>query len=312
MNEPTIRPPVTETRRTIPPALAYPLITVSTFTIAANMVLGRGVHETIPPVGLSFWRWTVATLVLFPFVWPELLEKRALIRRHLGTFALLGILMSGSGTLVYWALNLTTAINATLANAAQPTMTALLAWILVHERLNWVQVLGIMAAAAGITVMVSQADWRNLAALEFNTGDLLMLAATAGYSFYSISLRKTPPDLSVGAALVLILGLGGLALLPIYVVESIVARPVPINTTTLGTILFVAIFASALALVLWNEGLHAVGINRAVIFVNLLPVFGAGLAIPFLGERLYAYHLAGAALVCAGIFLVVRTKKGGA
>ena len=43
--------------------------------------------------------------------------------------------------------------------------------------------------------------------------------------------------------------------------------------------------------------------------MNLIPVFGAALAVGFLGERLYAYHLIGAGLVVAGIFLAVRRGR---
>ena len=75
---------------------------------------------------------------------------------------------------------------------------------------------------------------------------------------------------------------------------------------TLAAIFGISVFASSLALILWNGANRAVGPNRAAIFTNLLPVFGAAMAIPFLGESLFAHHFAGAALVCGGIFLVVR------
>ena len=99
---------------------------------------------------------------------------------------------------------------------------------------------------------------------------------------------------------------GALMVLPFYIAETVFWAPVPLTINSLAAILGISVLASSLALVLWNAGNRAVGPNRAAIFVNLLPVFGAALAIPFLGEQLFAYHFAGAALVCAGIFLVVR------
>ncbi|HYJ20036.1 MAG TPA: EamA family transporter, partial [Burkholderiales bacterium] len=50
-----------------------------------------------------------------------------------------------------------------------------------------------------------------------------------------------------------------------------------------------------------------VGANKAGLFVHLMPVFGALLSVIFLGERLYAYHYAGAVLIFGGIYLT--TKK---
>ena len=57
---------------------------------------------------------------------------------------------------------------------------------------------------------------------------------------------------------------------------------------------------------MWNTGNAVVGHNRAAIFVNLMPVYSAILAIYFLDERLYFFHVIGALFVCAGIFMVVR------
>jgi drug/metabolite transporter (DMT)-like permease len=67
-----------------------------------------------------------------------------------------------------------------------------------------------------------------------------------------------------------------------------------------------ALLGSLLPVMIWNQSIHRVGVNRAAIFVNLMPVFGAIFAIAFLGERLFLFHVIGAILVFAGIVLVVR------
>jgi drug/metabolite transporter (DMT)-like permease len=70
--------------------------------------------------------------------------------------------------------------------------------------------------------------------------------------------------------------------------------------------LYLSIFPTLLATVSWNLAIRAVGPNRSAIFVNLIPVSGAVLAMTFLGERLHTYHLIGAAFVFAGIYLAIR------
>jgi drug/metabolite transporter (DMT)-like permease len=69
---------------------------------------------------------------------------------------------------------------------------------------------------------------------------------------------------------------------------------------------FIAVFSSALAHSLWVRGVATIGPNRAGVFIHLIPVFGAVLAITFLGEEPAAYHAAGAALALCGIVLTSR------
>ena len=287
---------------------AHLAIVVTTFLWAAGIVIGRGVHEIIPPVGLSFWRWITAVLVLLPFVWPELRRNRGAVRAKFGTLVVQGVLMVGSGTLVLIGLNFTTAINALLVNSTQPAITVLLAWMAVRASFGKLQLAGVLTAMAGIAIMVFEADWRAAAALEFNIGDILVLLGTIGYAAYAINIRNMPHDLGLAASLFVIMVAGSVLLLPFYVLESLIGRTVPATATTAVVVLVLAVFTSILALFMWNAGNRAIGPNRAAIFVNLMPVFGSGLAIAFLDEKLFAYHIAGAALVFAGVVLVVRKR----
>ena len=75
------------------PGFAYAVLTLTAFFLAGNHIVGRAVHEQIPPVGLSFWRWVLGVLILLPFALPGLRRHRALLRQHLGAVALLGAFM---------------------------------------------------------------------------------------------------------------------------------------------------------------------------------------------------------------------------
>ncbi len=305
MTDASRQPEPSGARQPMRPSTAYLAITFTVFLWAIGVVITRAVHETIPPIGLSFWRWFVAGLVLLPLLWPRLRRSAPVIRANLGVLCWLGFLMVTGGTLMIYAAQFTTAINITLVNSSQPAMTALFFWFVTRERLSRLRVLGLIAAAAGITVMVAEGDWQVIAGFEFNLGDLLVVVGTAFYAVYAINLPRIPEALGVAAAPIIMLA-GSLIILPLYVAETVISRPVPLSANTLAAIFGISVFASALALILWNAGNRAVGANRAAIFVNLLPVFGSALAIPFLGESLFVHHFAGAVLVCLGIFLVVR------
>ncbi len=291
------------------PTAAYAFVTAATFLWATSIVLGRAVHEDIPPIGLSFWRWIVAALVLLPLVWRDLRLKWPIIAAHRNLIISLGVLQVGSSTLLYVAVNFTTAINAALISAAQPALTIIPAWLLTRDRATASQCLGIFAALLGIVVMITQADLRNLVSLELNIGDVLTLAAILGWTFYATLLHRLPDDLGHTTTLFLICLTGALSLVPFYAYETAALRTVPFTATALAVILVLAVLVSVVSVLFWNLAIRSVGPNRATIFLNLIPVFGVVLAIVFLGERLFAYHVIGGAFVVLGVVLVISRAR---
>jgi len=277
--------------------------------LAGNHVIGRSVRAEIPPLGLNFWRWLAAALILLPFVAPRIRHSAALARAHWRVVGLLGALMIGSTGLILVALNFTTAINVSLLNATQPAVTVVLARIFLHEVLSTRQGLGVLAAVAGVVIMVLKADWAALGRLQLDAGDFIALIAMAGFSTYAIHLRRLPAGFGLVEGLFWIIVAGCLALLPLYVLESVLYRPMPFDARSVMVVLTLAILVSILFMLLWNAGNRRIGPSRAAVFINLVPVFGAVLAIVFLGERLAPYHLAGGVLVCGGIWLVIRARR---
>ena len=276
---------------------------------AMGVVIARGTHETIPPVGLAFWRWFGGVMLLLPFVWRDLIRHRASIAAHRNVLLLLGGLMVLSGAGMHIAVNYTTAINTVLVNAAQPAITAVGAYLLGRDRLRPWQWLGIAAATSGIIIMACRGDWAVLASFGFNTGDIVIFIATFGFSAYALNVHRVPGEMGLFASLFVIGMAGSLLILPVYIFETVMVRPMPFTWQSVGAISTLAVFMTVLSIFLWNAGNRAIGPSRAGIFVNLFPVFVAALAIVFLGEELHLYHLAGAACVCLGITLVVTAGQ---
>ena len=290
--------------------VAYALLVAMTEIWGSGLVLARGVAEHIPPIGLGFWRLTVAILVLLPLVLPHLLTQGDLLRRHLNFFILLGILQVWPQTIVLVALNFTTAINATLLNGAQPAITAILAAIFLRDRISAGQTLGIVLALIGIVVMVAHGDLAIALALDFNIGDWLVLLAVLMWAIYTLRLPTVPRDFSPATVLFMVTLCGTVAMIPAYIYEAIYVRPMSLDGFTIGVTLYMGIVISAISIFVWNMCLRAIGPQKTSIFLNLNPVFAALFAILFLGEVLHLYHLFGAVLVCGGITLVVlRGRK---
>jgi len=291
------------------PTLAYVFVTIAAFLWAASTVVGRSIHQEMPPFGMNFWRWFLAAMVLLLFVWRELPDRKTLIIKHWRLILVLGALQVGSSGLLFFGLNFTTAVNTTLLNAAQPALTVLPAWLLTRDKVTLGQGIGIFAAFLGIIVMVSKGDLGVLLTLNFNVGDILALTAILGWSVYATIIHRLPNELGFGIKLFLIFFAGSMVTLPFYIVETTMFRVVPFTGSAIGIIVILGIVVSLGSISLWNMCLSAVGPNRASIFLNLIPVFGVSLAIIFLGERLFSYHIAGASLVGLGILLVILRAR---
>jgi drug/metabolite transporter (DMT)-like permease len=134
---------------------AHVLLTLTALCLAGNYVIARSVHGEIPPLGLSFWRWTIGAMFLAPFVLPRIRELGAAYRANLSVLLLLGCMVVGSTSVLFVALNFTTALNVSLINAVQPILTVLLAVIFLKDRLTKVRVLGIFSALLGVVI------WQN-------------------------------------------------------------------------------------------------------------------------------------------------------
>ena len=79
---------------------------------------------------------------------------------------------------------------------------------------------------------------------------------------------------------------------------------------TVGTLIYVVIFASTLAYLFFNRGIALIGPNRAAPFLHLVPVFGSAMAILLLGEQPHLFHLIGYVLVLSGVLVASRQQTG--
>jgi len=289
------------------PVWPYLVLLVPPLCWAGNFVVGRWIHDQIPPFNLSLWRWVVALAVLVPFAAPALARQRELLLAHWKLIALLGlsgILMFHS--LVYIALRSTGAINATLMLTTTPVWIVALSWLLFRDRVTRLQAAGIAVSLTGAVVVVTRADPAVLRDLDLDRGDLWMVAAVPNWALYSVLLKRVPPRMDPSALLVSTITVGVVVLIPLALWELGGDLRFALNLQTLASILYVGLFASVLAYVCWNRGVAAVGATRAGLFMHLVPVFSAGLAIALLGEVLRLSHVIGLALILAGIGLTTR------
>jgi len=288
------------------PGRAHPYLLLGGATLlwAGNFVLGRAVSARVPPVGLAFWRWVVALLVLLAITRRRLPAQWPRLARSWKVLVPLGVLGVGNfNTLVYLGLRETTATNALLLNSACPAFILAISAAAGLGRASARQVLGIAISLAGVTVILVRGDPAALAALRFNRGDVWVLAAVLSWAFYTVLLARRPAGVEPMVLLTALVAVGVAWIAPFYAWESAAGAPVAWNAVTAVTVLYVALAASVAAYAFWNRGVAEVGAARAGVFLHLMPAFGTVLAILLLGEAFHPHQLAGIGLILLGVFL---------
>lgn len=287
----------------------YLLLSLASLAWAGNWVVGRAMREDMPPVAMGFWRWLLAFLILLPFAAPELRRKWPVVRANLATLTWLGVLGAiAFNTLIYYGLQYTVVTNGVLFNSITPVIIVLASWGLFRERLSALQMLGVALSLCGVLAIVARGDLQVLAGFQFNRGDIWLIAAMFLWAMYTIVLRKRPAELSAIAFLAAMLMLSLPFLLPVYLWELALRGGFEVTVATASALAYYGTIPSIVAYLFWNRGVAQVGASKAGLFVHLMPVFGAVLSVVFLGERLYGYHFAGAALIFGGIWLTTRRR----
>ena len=285
----------------------YAALTLTALLWSTNFIIGRAVRDDVSPAALNFLRWAIALLILVPITLRDLQAHRATLMRHWKLIALLGFTgIAAFQTLGYVALTTTTALNTILLLALAPLAIVAVSWLALGERVTRVQALGLGVSLAGAAVLIMHGDPATLAEMRFNAGDLWMLLAVVLWAVYSVLLRRRPAEVPPLALHTMSVAAGALWMLPAFGWQAMHGSALPSSLAVWMAVGFIAVFSSALAHGLWVRGVAKIGPNRAGVFIHLIPVFGAVLAITFLGEELAAYHAAGAALALCGIVLTSR------
>lgn len=280
------------------PSLAYLLVNLSTLLWASNITLGRALREQAGPMTLTAVRVTVAGLLFLALIrrLPPAERRPGRDGPWLLAMALTGVF--GFPALLYLSLRFTTASNASLINGVGPLMTALLAALILRERLRGLQALGAAISLAGVFLVI-RGNGLMMAGATPNTGDVLMVGNVVLWSLYSVLARIVTRTRSVVSATAFSTWLALPFLYPAMWREWRAAPPA--LTPALGlTLLYIGVFPAFVAFLAWNEGVRRAGPSGAMAFYNMLPVYGALLSALFLGESLGAEQITGGALVIAG------------
>ena len=285
----------------IPP---YVFLTLAPLFWAGNFVFGKPLSEALPPFGINLIRWVLACLVLVPLMlalegrfprparrlWPSLIAM-----------AVTGVLLFNA--FVYLSLEYTTSTNAALINGTTPILTMILATAIGFDRLTGRRLAGAFTSLVGVNWIISRGSLEVLLSFSFNLGDLVMLVAALLWAIYTILVNRVVRTLSPLATMTIITVLA-LPLLGVIGGYELATRPIgPLTPVVVVGLVYIGTVASVAAFISWSLGIGGIGAARGSVFLNLIPVFTAVIAVLALGERLGLAQLVGGLLVICGVTL---------
>ena len=276
----------------------------ATLLWSGNFVVSRLMVDEIPPVTLAYLRWSTAVLILLPFLSRSLWRHRTAIHQNIGYLLLISLLgVTLFNTLIYLAGATTTAVKMSLIAITFPLFIVIFSALFLGEPLSRNRLLGILLVATGVSYLVTNGAPTDLLQLSLAVGDLWMMAAAILFAIYSILIRYKPATLSSGAFLAATFLLGLLLLTPWMIWEQL-HHPWPaLSASSVGSVLYLGIFASIGSYLLWNRAIALIGPSNAGMIYYSLPLFSGAAAYWILSEPITSVHWISATLILSGIYL---------
>jgi drug/metabolite transporter (DMT)-like permease len=284
----------------------YVVLAATAIMWAGNAIAGRLSVGEISPMALTGLRWLMALGALAAIAGPQIRDEAPALLPRWRYVVLMGALgYTVFNALFYLAAHHTTAVNMAIIQGSMPAFVLFGALAVYGTRIRAVQIVGMVVTLVGVALVATEGDLTAISGVAFNLGDLWMIGACVFYAGYTVFLRDRP-DVS-GTTLFAVFAAVALAtslpLVAYEIVAGTVQWPTPKGWLIL---LFIGLFPSFLAQIFFLRAVELIGPGRAGLFVNLVPVFGAFMAVLILGEPFHLYHAAALILVLGGIFIAER------
>jgi drug/metabolite transporter (DMT)-like permease len=276
---------------------------------AGHSVVARLAVGQIGPMTLTCMRWALALVPILAAARPSLRRDWPTMRANWLYIAAMGALgYTVFNALFYIAAHRTSALNLSIIQGAIPALVLIGARAFLGVRFTALQALGAAVTMLGVVTIAAQGDLNRLMALAFSSGDVMMVVAVALYAGYTVALRQRPAISGLSM-------LAGMALaafvtsVPLMIWEIATGGFIWPTAAGLLTLVYVALGPAFSSQLFFIRGVELIGPGRAGVFVNLVPVFGAIMAVGLLGEPLAAYHVVALMLVVGGI-AIAQTRPG--
>jgi drug/metabolite transporter (DMT)-like permease len=282
------------------------LLVATTLLWGGNTVAGRLAAGEVSPMVVVFLRWIIVAGLLVPVLWPRIRSEWPVMRSSFLRMVLMAAFgFVGFNTLFYIAATETTAVNLGIIQGSMPILVLIGSVVAFSSKVRLLQVVGILATLLGVTLIAAQGSLDVLLSLAVNPGDGVMLIACVLYSGYALALRNRPQVSGLVFFAVLSV-ISVFASLPGLAYEMATDTALWPDMKGWLIVLYIALGPSCLSQIFFMRGVELIGPARAGVFINLVPIFAAVLAVSILGEPFKWHHGLALLLVLGGIWLSER------
>lgn len=287
-------------------ASPFLLLSLTALFWGGNAVSGQLAVGNVLPMQLVQLRWLLVGGALWLLYGAEVRAIWPQIRPRFGRLLAMALVgFTAFNALFYLAAYRTPAVNVGIIQGSIPVFVLLGARAMYGTRVRPMQIAGVALTLIGVVVVATRGAPWSILDLGVNPGDAVMLVACSLYAAYTVLLPDRPA-ISGTAFFTVMAMLSAVTSLPLVIGEALVAGPqLPTLKGWLVT-LYVAIFPSCLSQLFFMRGVDLIGPGRAGVFVNLVPIFSALLAVMLLGESFQGFHAVALCLVIGGIVLAQR------
>jgi drug/metabolite transporter (DMT)-like permease len=182
-----------------------------------------------------------------------------------------------------------------------PVFATIGAWLIFKEKLKAINYAGIIISFIGVLVFILNSD----GSISFNINGLgLLLLAVFSAVGYNLTLSRLVDSYSPVYIVNVQNLIGAILFLPLFLIfdfRNFVS--IPFTFEMFKPIIELSIFASCGAFILFAWSVRNMGITKANVFSNCIPVFTALFSFILMGEKLTVQNIAGMIIVIAGLFM---------
>ena len=184
-----------------------------------------------------------------------------------------------------------------------PVMIMFFSSIFKIEKTNIFQIIGVILSFLGVIIIITKANFEILKNLNFNKGDITMVIAMFSWALYSTLLKKQKYEISQLSLLQVVMSFGLVFLIPVYFIEYQLGFRITLDKPFILILAYVVLLPGLASFILWIKGISMIGANRSGVFLHLMPILSAIMAMIIFNEKFMFYHMLGAGFIIIGILL---------
>ncbi len=286
----------------------YTGLILTTIFWGGSFVSAKVLVDTIPPLTSASVRFLLASLFLLGFVlWKR--EWRWPRKRDWSKFVVLGLTgIYGYNIFFFYGVQLNPAGESALVVALNPIVVAIISVIVLKERLNILQGMGIAISFFGAMLVLTKGGMFNGMFTGLRVEQSILFGAVLCWAIYTIVGKKVMEEYSPLLTTTLAAIVGSLFLWPTMLMVDGFGYMKQAGLLEWSLIVFLAVFVTVLGFVWYYEGVRSIGAGRAAVFINIVPISALLFSVVFLNEVFGWLQLVGGLLVITGVYITTKGR----